>query len=96
MDVLKSTSSSYVQNVIKNMILTSSRGRQIRINLSLSEAEVDMLQAVKSCSLIFSTERLYIPGEPKSGGHLTITHQMLASTFRAFRVRSLLRSDKIL
>ena len=36
------------------------------------------------------------PGEPKNGGHVTITHQMSASLFRAFRTRSLLRSEKIL
>ena len=35
-----------------------------------------------------------LPGKPMSGGHVTSTHQMLASIFRAFRTRSLLRSDK--
>ena len=32
--------------------------------------------------------------EPKNGGHMTITHQMLASAFQAFRTRSLVRSEK--
>ena len=35
-----------------------------------------------------------IPGEPKSGGHVTITHQMLASTFWVFSGISLSQSDK--
>ena len=34
------------------------------------------------------------PGEPKNRGHVTITHQMLASTGRAFCTRSLLRSNQ--
>ena len=37
---------------------------------------------------------LYLPGEPKSGGHVTVTHYMLASTFRAFHTRRLHRSEK--
>ena len=35
------------------------------------------------------------PGEPKSGGHVTIAHQ-IASTFQVVHTTSLLRSDKIL
>ena len=34
------------------------------------------------------------PNEPKRGGHVTITHQMLALTFRALHTRYLLQSDK--
>ena len=29
------------------------------------------------------------PGEPNRGGHVTITHQMLALSFRAFRTQAL-------
>ena len=35
------------------------------------------------------------PGEPKSGSHVTIAHQ-IASTFQVVHTTSLLRSDKIL
>ena len=38
--------------------------------------------------------RIGSPGEPKSSGHVTVAHQMLASTFRAFRAGSLFRPDK--
>ena len=41
MDVLESTSSSYVQNMIENMVLTS------YLDKSLSQAKVDMSQAFK-------------------------------------------------
>ena len=49
--------------------------------------------------LNFSLHRINVPcfhnpGEPTSDGHVTVTHQMLASIFRAFRTRSLLQSEK--
>ena len=34
------------------------------------------------------------PGEPKSGGHVTIIHQVLASIIQVFWVIVLPRSDK--
>ena len=48
-------------------------------------------------SRYYSSEgALQFPGEPTSGGQVTITHQMLASAFRAIHTTSLLRSAKIL
>ena len=35
-----------------------------------------------------------LSGEPKSGGHVTITHQMLASIIQVFCVIILFRTDK--
>ena len=35
-----------------------------------------------------------LPGEPESGGHVTITHQILASIVRVFWVINLPQSDK--
>ena len=40
------------------------------------------------------SEAPLLPGEPNSSGHVTITHQMLSSTFRVFRAVSLPQPDK--
>ena len=41
---------------------------------------------LQSISLLLSLWLLYLPGEPKRGGHVTITHQILASITRVFCV----------
>ena len=38
--------------------------------------------------------KMRYPGEHRSGGHMVITHQMLASTLRIFCVVSLPRTDR--
>ena len=47
----------------------------------------------KPLALSFWHRHTY-PSEPKSGGHMTITHQMLASIFQVFCVTILPRSYK--
>ena len=54
--------------------------------------DFELVQSMIPQSLSFVNRDL--PGEPKSGGHVTITHQTLASTFPAFCSLSLSRSDK--
>ena len=50
----------------------------------------------KVYSVLTSKDDLYncVLGEPKSGGHLTITHQMLASIILVLYAIILPRSDK--
>ena len=63
--------------------------RKVEVNVSVTEPKYQF------CQLYWICVR-YNLGELKSRGHVTITHQMLVSTFQAFCRLSLSRSDKLL
>ena len=83
-------------DVVKNTQGTNDYGNifyVLKPNSLCTEPEFRLLRGARD-TLLLEKQQLWQSGEPKSSDHMTVTHQMLASTFLVFCTLSLSRAEK--